>query len=117
MIRFPFYGFPRNPFLPGFSGYNYNNNPNKTNTNLNKNLEEENSITNSTEFSNTIPSPNYNFYSNSSSFENDEQAIFEFFGIKLFVDDLIILGLLFFLYREQSDDQILYIILLLLLFS
>ena len=96
MIRFPFYGYPRNPFFPG---YNYSSNFNIQN----KNIEEKNSITNSTEFSNTI---------------NDaEQAIFEIFGIKLFLDDLIILGLLFFLYREQVNDQLLYMILLLLLFS
>lgn len=43
--------------------------------------------------------------------------IFEFFGIFLFLDDIIIICLLIFLYREQVDDQLLYIILFLLLFS
>ena len=43
--------------------------------------------------------------------------IFNIFGINLFLDDLIILGILFFLYQENVKDEMLYIILFLLLFS
>ena len=46
-----------------------------------------------------------------------EQPIVEFMGIKLYLDDLIIIGLLFFLYKEDVHDEILFGILLLLLLS
>ncbi len=46
-----------------------------------------------------------------------EHPIVEFMGIKLYLDDLIILGLLFFLYKEDVHDEILFGILLLLLLS
>lgn len=103
MFNFPFYGFQnRYPYY-----YHYNKNasnfPNKT-----LKQEKENSITNSCELSNTINSNSNNEY---------EQPIFEIFGIKLFFDDLIILGLLIFLYQQNVKDEMLYIILFLLLFS
>ena len=40
---------------------------------------------------------------------------FEIFGIKLYNDDLLILGMLFFLYSEGVHDDELFLILLLLL--
>ena len=46
-----------------------------------------------------------------------EEPFFKILGFHLFLDDLIIICLLLFLYQEQVTDQILYIILLLLLFS
>ncbi len=46
-----------------------------------------------------------------------EEPFFKILGIGLFLDDIIIICLLLFLYQEQVTDQILYIILLLLLFS
>ena len=55
--------------------------------------------------------------STSPSSTSDVQPIFELFGIKLFLDDLIILGILFFLYKEEVKDDMLYIILFLLLFA
>lgn len=47
----------------------------------------------------------------------DDKPIFEIFGIKLYFDDLLILGLLFFLYSEGVEDQELFLALILLLFS
>ena len=47
----------------------------------------------------------------------DSKPIFEIFGIKLYFDDLLILGLLFFLYSEGVQDQELFLALILLLFS
>ena len=84
MFRFPFSSYPYN--YPYYKYYNYHNN----NIPHMQPKQKENSITNSIEFSNTINSK--------SSSNSDEQAIFEIFGIKLYLDDLIILGLLFFLY-------------------
>ena len=43
--------------------------------------------------------------------------VVEILGIKLYLDDLIIIGLLFFLYKEDVQDEILFGILILLLLS
>lgn len=45
-----------------------------------------------------------------------EQPILEFHGIKLYSDDLLILLLLYFLYKEKVNDNLLYIALFALLF-
>ncbi len=104
MFRFPFYNYPYNyPYYRYYNGY-YKNDV----QDLNIKKEEKDSITNSEQVSNTT---------NSKSSSEQEQPIFEIFGIKLYLDDLIILGLLFFLYQQNSKDEMLYIILFLLLFS
>lgn len=54
---------------------------------------------------------NFDFFSNS------ENPIIEFMGIKLYLDDLIIIGILFLLYNEDVKDEVLFIILILLLLS
>ena len=46
-----------------------------------------------------------------------ETPIIEILGIPLFLDDLIILGLLFFLYKENVKDDMLFISLIMLLLS
>lgn len=106
MFRFPFLGYPYN-----YNYYNYYNRyiNNTQNENHNNNKQQENSITNHDKISNTI---NLN-----STTQNSDQAIFEIFGLRLFLDDLIIVGLLFFLYQQDVKDELLYIILMLLLFS
>lgn len=48
-------------------------------------------------------------------FNDIEEPIFEILGIQLYLDDIIILGLLFFLYQEGVQDEMLYIALILLL--
>ena len=110
MFRFPF-SFPSYPYnYPYYKyynkKYNYNNVPPQTQSKEPE--KKENSITNSNEISNTI---------NSRSWSNSEQQVFELFNIKLYFDDLIILGILFFLYQQDVKDEMLYIILFLLLFS
>lgn len=50
-------------------------------------------------------------------FDDIENPIFEIFGIQLYLDDIIILGLLFFLYQEGVQDEMLYISLILLLLT
>ena len=99
MFRFPYFGFPY-----GYPYYNYSN---KYYYNKNIEKKEENtSIATPDEPRSTSPSSTSNV-----------QPIFEIFGIKLFLDDLIILGILFFLYKEEVKDDMLYIILFLLLFA
>ena len=112
MFNFPFFSYPYNyPYYRYYNRYNPNI-KNVTNNNQlqnqEENEEEKDSITNSKEISNTI---------NSRSFSDSDQAIFEIFGIKLYLDDLIIIGLLFFLYQQNVNDEMLYMILFLLLFS
>lgn len=99
MFRFTPFNYPYN-----YPYYKYYNNYIKP---IPKH-EEKNSITDSSKISNTT---------NSKETVNNEQAIFEIFGIKLYLDDLIILGILFFLYQQNVKDEMLYIILFLLLFS
>lgn len=47
----------------------------------------------------------------------DEKPVFEFLGLRLFLDDLLILAILFFLYSEGVQDPELFIALVLLLIS
>lgn len=46
-----------------------------------------------------------------------DKPIFDFFGIRLFSDDLLLLAILYFLYSEGVNDPELFIALLLLLIS
>lgn len=46
-----------------------------------------------------------------------DSPLFELFGLKLYFDDVLLLGLLFVLYSEGVDDTNLYIALVLLLLS
>ena len=63
-----------------------------------------------------LPASNYNYLENNNSHKNENNA-FEIFGISLEFDDLLILGLLFFLYMQDVDDYSLYIVLILLLLN
>ena len=49
--------------------------------------------------------------------QNDENVWFDLFGIKLYFDDVLILSLLFFLYKEEVKDEGLFLALVLLLIS
>lgn len=119
------------------SSKNLNNNNNNNNIkNMeyenNKNCEnnfhnEKNSITNknSNTISSLLPFNISNFIPrnlgplniNINGFMDSDECVFELFGIKLFLDDIIIICILFFLYQENVKDEMLYIILIMLLFS
>lgn len=47
----------------------------------------------------------------------DDNVWFDLFGIKLYFDDVLILSLLFFLYKEEVKDEGLFLALALLLIS
>lgn len=57
-----------------------------------------------------------NIFSNIHS-ETENLDYFEFFGIKLFFDDILLIFLILFLYNEGIKDQYLFIALILLLLS
>lgn len=47
----------------------------------------------------------------------DDREFFEIFGIRLYFDDILILCLLYFLYKEDVHDEMLFFALILLLIS
>lgn len=49
--------------------------------------------------------------------EEKHSPIFEIFGIKLYFDDILLIALIFFLYDEGVQDNMLFIALILLLLS
>lgn len=123
MGNFPFYRFPyRNHYYPYYSHYpnvpksmaNLKEEPKTENETINENepkrMEETRKI-----------SSNYNSFANinfSNLFSSNlEEPILEILGIQLYLDDILILALLFFLYTEGVQDEILFITLILLLLS
>lgn len=106
MFKFPYYSYPYN-YYKYYNQFNTQNTSNQKQE-INNTEKKESSITNSNPISNTTDSKH---------FSNSEQAIFEILGIKLYIDDLIILGIIYFLYQQKVHDEMLYIILFLLLFS
>lgn len=48
---------------------------------------------------------------------SDDSFLFDLFGLKIYIDDALIVCLLFFLYQEQVQDEGLFIVLVLLLLS
>ena len=126
-LSFPFMRFPYSNYNRYYQYYNnnYHKQKNHTNTkhekNCNDDCQKNNSITKN---SNNTISNIFSFVPTSigpltfhpEGFNNIESPLFDLFGIKLFLDDIIIIGLLIFLYTEQVDDQLLYIALFLLLF-
>lgn len=52
-----------------------------------------------------------------SEVSESSESLFEIFGLKLYLDDIIILCILFFLYTEKVKDDELFICLILLLLS
>ena len=60
---------------------------------------------------------NSNLEQNRSKQKSDDNVWFDLFGIKLYFDDVLILSLLFFLYKEDVKDEGLFLALVLLLIS
>ena len=131
MARFPFFGFPYH--YPYYNRYYNNYNYYKSETKKDDNNEadkddmeiEESSVqamedNNFNRYNTKISSRNNNllpFSLNFTGFSDCDEPIIEILGIKLFLDDIIILGLLFILYKEEVKDEMLFISLILLLLS
>lgn len=116
---------PNLPFYPNYyNSYYYNKRKQQLNYELeqkkieNKNNKSQNDNNNTKRNAKTST---YNSFANiniSALLNSDlNTPIVEILGIKLYLDDLIIIGLLFFLYKEEVQDEILFGILLLLLLS
>jgi len=112
---FGFQNFRRNPYntLHKNGGFYYKKPPiNEFPNNLNK-LHSNNEVYNS-HFSNSSASTNDCTNSDVNSFNDNTIDIL---GFKLHSDDLLIIALLFFLYKEGVKDIYLYIALFMLLLS
>ena len=130
MANFPFFRFPYSGYYynyyPHYNNMNYNNNKLNNNKDTN-NLNQENNLYNENDRShksnkNKKTSSTYNsfgpiHFANPFLQESIEEPIIEVLGIELYLDDIIILGLLFFLYTEKVQDEMLFLVLILLLLT
>lgn len=55
--------------------------------------------------------------SNYSTDNSNSKELFEIFGLKLHFDDILLICLIFFLYKEGVHDEMLFIVLILLLLT
>lgn len=138
MVRFPYFGFPFQ--YPYYRYYNQNqyhsyNTEKKQNNDLKNNNFQNCDNINTEEDTSSVENRNIafntqkvssskknNFFSLPFTFDfnglsDSDSPILELFGIKLYLDDIIILCLLFLLYIEDVKDEMLFIALILLLLS
>lgn len=131
MARFPYFGFPfQYPYYRYYNQNNYNNYNSKSINSFNNNCNETSptidnidkketteeivsSVESNRSFSNNILPFSFNF----DGFSNSDSPIIDILGIELYLDDIIILCLLFILYKEDVKDEMLFIALILLLIS
>ena len=130
MPIFPFFQYPyMNKYYSRNNIYSQRNNYDKFISNENNNVIDNSDINNT--LNNKVETNTMDKIQNKSSrytgfgpihFQNpfsmnNEEPIIEILGISLYLDDIIILGLLFFLYQEGVKDYMLYLALIMLLLS
>lgn len=137
MARFPYFGFPYQ--YPYYRYYNQNARMNsnyipiassnsksnetssiKYDNDIKENTEEKfSSVKSNRSYSKTKSKSNTNslFSFNFNGFLNSDNPIINILGIDLYLDDIMILCLLFILYKEEIKDEMLFIALILLLLS
>ena len=106
MLRFPGYG-PQFQYYSPFGRNNFYNNY-KSHTPVPEPVTSTKSIPEETQKSER------SFLKKQ---KTEEPVWFDLFGIKLYFDDVLILSLLFFLYKEEVKDEGLFLALVLLLIS
>lgn len=122
------------PFYPQYSGRMYPSYSHNRYKNVNNSKPKASKIANNSEYFNNKSINNYNINNrenrkssnnkndnfdnnNRNSFLSNNNVIFEIFGIKLHYDDILLICLIFFLYKEGVKDESLFISLILLLLS
>lgn len=106
MPIFPNFSFPYfYPYNRNYNYYKYYHN-NKTSLENKNDFNIENNQKQSCQIENSNLATNSN-----------DKPLFEIFGLKLYMDDILILCLLYFLYEENVKDELLFIALLMLLLS
>ena len=123
MYNYPYFSFPyfRRYTVPS---YNYQS---KNTTSIKKNSHESsqefcNKSSSNIKKDNINNSKTHYGFSFLDNFINqndrdENESYFDLFGLKLYNDDLLLIGLIFFLYKEDVKDQYLFIALILLLLS
>lgn len=100
---------------------NYYNNPYMPSPANKADSSDKNNSSNESHNSNKKNSSRYSSFGpihfSNPLFSDIENPVFEILGLKLYLDDIIILSLLFFLYKEGVQDEMLFIVLILLLVS
>lgn len=131
MARFPYFGFPfQYPYYRYYNQSKYNNYNNESINSSNNNYNEtspiidnidkkENTEENisSVQSNRSYPNNIFPFSFNFNGFSDSNNPIIDLLGIELYLDDIIILCLLFILYKEDVKDEMLFIALILLLLS
>ena len=125
MVRFPYFGFPfQYPYYRYYNKQNYiQKSKDIQRETLKQQTEEKTSSANfktsSSQYKNHHSKVNYSLpiTIHFDNFSNSDNPILELFGIKLYLDDIMILCLLFLLYKENVKDEMLFIALILLLLS
>ena len=112
-FRFPFYPYPRH-YSRNIQNRVDNPNIQQKNENITQNYNRATRCDNEQK-----KTSKYNHIGpiliNTNGFSNKEESLIEFCNLKLYLDDIIILSLLFFLYKEDVKDDMLFILLILLL--
>mgnify|MGYP000117508764 CR=1 FL=1 len=126
MYNYPFFSFPYfrrvSPVQPMYYNkpiYKANKNPydySSKGHNVNSDNIKKQPKPNA---SNSKPSYGLSFLSDflHQTDREEDESYFDLFGLKLYNDDLLLIGLIFFLYKEDVKDQYLFIALILLLLS
>lgn len=120
MRRFSGPGFPfqyyspyrRNNFYNTYRPYQPVQEASNTCLSTGKNSDDNINNTNS-----IVKENSHNETRNTKKAKSDEAVWLDLFGIKLYFDDVLILSLLFFLYKEEVKDEGLFLSLVLLLIS
>ncbi len=137
MYSYPFFSFPHfrryTPYYPSraiipkqpiksdiYPASFYNSSSNNNYSNLHSKPNREPSKNSAKEKNSPKKAPTgFSFLNNFLHQEDrgDEEELFNLFGIKLYHDDILLIGLIFFLYQEDVKDQYLFFALILLLLS
>lgn len=116
-INYPFYPqFPPRPYMHYPQSINHQKSNSSTSTNRPNHKQPNNFYNNSTNYYKKEKMPTSTETASSNN-NDDDNSIFEIFGIKLHSDDILLICLIFFLYKEGVKDEYLFISLILLLLS
>lgn len=117
-MMFPFSSFPYRRYTYPSRYLSYApRRPLENFDNLYKEKTEYNTVTEKKEESSSMIISDSNSDKGSRSYNNTDDSFFELFGIKLYFDDILLICMIFFLYSEGVEDQMLFIALILLLLS
>lgn len=115
MPIFRYYNPYRRPNFYSYYRTTYSTNPTSVPPNSPVNLSETN-ISNS-QTAEQLPEEKNTSKQDRSKHESNDNVWLDILGIKLYFDDVLILSLLFFLYKEEVKDEGLFLALVLLLIS